>query len=191
MAKPIPRASIDYTGFGPTNWYARHGRDCSGVQVPCTRPEVSRRSVYQVNTPIDQVRGEGNCGRATDRGKEACDRVRKRRVCLTPPGHDLAKAARRRTETSSKAGSTRRVSQSSRSRFRSVVQVNGALVQRNITLLSGEICTVWLRPDDAPTSRAGPKPRNAVTQVSAGGAEVSRGQSTDPPKPTETGRTER
>ena len=87
-----------------TLWYARHGRDCSGVQVPCTRPEVSRRSVYQVDTPIDQVRGEGNCGRATDRGKEACDRVRKRRVCLTPPGHDLAKAAgkRRRSAPGSK-----------------------------------------------------------------------------------------
>jgi hypothetical protein len=40
-----------------------------------------------------QVRDEGNCVRATGGGKEACDRVRKRRVCLAPPGRDHVKAA--------------------------------------------------------------------------------------------------
>ena len=50
--------------------YARHGRDCYGVQVPCTRLGVSRSSVYQMTAPIDKVRGEGNCGRVTDRGEE-------------------------------------------------------------------------------------------------------------------------
>ena len=62
--------------------YARHGRDCYGVQVPCTRLGVSRSSVYQMIAPIDKVRGEGNCGRVTDRGEEARECVRKRRVCI-------------------------------------------------------------------------------------------------------------
>ncbi len=161
--------------------YARHGRDCCGVRVPCTRPEVSRSSVYQVNPPIDKVRDEGSCGRATDRGKEACECARKCRPDHAA-GRILVKAARRRIETSYKAGSTRRVSTTSRSRFRSVVQVNDALVQRSITFLSGEICTVWLRPGVAPTSRACPKPRNSLAQVIAGGAEVSRGRSTTAPR---------
>jgi len=30
---------------------------------------------------MNQVRDEGNCGRVTDRGEEACEDVRKRRVC--------------------------------------------------------------------------------------------------------------
>jgi len=137
------------------------------------------------------VRDEGNSGRVTDRGEETCEETRQRWVCLSPPGPLLVQTARRRTETSSKAGSIRRVSTTSQSRFRSVVQVKDALVQRNITLLSGEICTAWLRPSVAPTSRACPKRRNALTKVIAGGAEVSRGRSTDLPRPTEPGRTER
>jgi len=51
-----------------------------------------------------EVRGEGNCVRATGGGEEACDRVRKRRVCCSPPGRDHVKAARLRTETRYKAG---------------------------------------------------------------------------------------
>ena len=57
-----------------------------------------------------QVPEEANYGanlfaRATDRGEEACERVRKRRVCRFcgrnwPPGLDLIQAARLRTETS-------------------------------------------------------------------------------------------
>ena len=31
--------------------------------------------------PIDKVREEGNCGRVTDRGEEACEDVYKHRVC--------------------------------------------------------------------------------------------------------------
>ena len=56
----------------------------------------------------------------------------------------LIKAARLRTETSYRAGSTRRVSPSSRSRDQSVVQVNDELVQRSITFLSGEIQLAYL-----------------------------------------------
>jgi hypothetical protein len=138
-----------------------------------------------------QVLDEGNCSRATVCGEEACDRVRKRRVCTSPPGRDLVKAARLRTETSYKAGSTRRASTTSQSHLQSVVQVNEELVQRSITLLSGEVCIAWPRPSVAPSIRACPKPRKAAVQTAAGGAEFSRGHSTDLPKPTGTGRTER
>ena len=171
--------------------YARHGRDCNGVQVPCTKLGVSRNSVYQMNLPIDKVLGEGNCGEATDRGEEACVWVHKRRVCLTPPGPTIVKAARLRTETSYKAGPVRRVSPSSRSRSQSTDQVNGELVQRNITFLSGEICTDGMRAVVAPARRACPKPWNAAVETEAGGAEVSRGRSSDPRSPIETRRTER
>ena len=34
---------------------------------------ISRRSVYQMTTSKEQARGQGNCGRATERGKEACE----------------------------------------------------------------------------------------------------------------------
>ena len=62
-----------------------------------------------MSIPIDKVRGEGNCGRATDRGEEACECVRKYRPDFAV-GRILTKAARLRTETSYKAGSVRRVS---------------------------------------------------------------------------------
>lgn len=100
-----------------------------------------------MNANEREVLDEGNCGEATDRGEVACDRVRKRRVCLSPPGRDHVKAARLRTETSYKAGSVRRASTTSQSRPQSTDQVNEELVQRNITHLSGETCP-------APTSKA-------------------------------------
>ena len=53
--------------------------------------------------PIDRVRGEGSCGRVTDRGEEACECVRKCRPDFAA-GRILTKAARLRTETSYKAG---------------------------------------------------------------------------------------
>ena len=81
----------------------RHGRDCCGVQVPCTRLGVSGSSVYQMTAPIDKVRGEGNCGRVTDRGEEGRECVRKCRPDCAA-GRILTEAARLRTETSSKAG---------------------------------------------------------------------------------------
>ena len=149
------------------------------------------RPVYQMVDSERQVLDEGNCSRATDCGEEACDRVRKRRVCLSPPGLDPVKTARLRTETSYKAGSTRRASTTSRSRPQSVGQVNGELAQRSIMLLSGEVCTAWPRPSVAPTSRACPKHRKGRSQVLPGGAELSRGHSTDLPIPTGTGRTKR
>ncbi len=125
-------------------------------------------------SPIDKALGEGNCVRATERGEEA-----------------EAKAARLRTETSYKAGSGGRVSTTSRSRSQTPVQVNDELVQRKITLLSGEICRGGMRAVAAPISKACLNNRNASAKAVAGAAEVSRGRITDPRNPIETGRTER
>jgi len=124
--------------------------------------------------PIDKVRGEGNRGRATDRGEEAG-----------------TSAARLRTETSYKAGAARQVSTTSRSRSQRTAQVKGELVQRQITLLSGETCIDGPRAVAAPRSKACLKARNGSAQAGPGGAGVSRGRSTDPRRPIETGRTER
>ena len=143
-----------------------------------------------MSTPIGKVLDEGNCGRVTDRGEEACGCMGKRRVCLSPPGCIHVKAARLRTETSYKAGSTRRVSPTSRSRSQSVVQVNGELVQRKITFLSGETCQAACEPSFAPASKACLKGWNTAEQSARGEAGVSRGRTTDPRKPVETGRAE-
>jgi len=150
---------------------------------------ILRRSVYQMTPPIEQALGEGNCGRATDRGEEACECVRKHRPDFAV-GRILTKAARLRTETPYKAGSTRRVTTTSQSRSQAVVQVNGELVQRKITFLSGETCQAACESPFAPASKACLKGWNAAEQFTAGEAGVSRGRSTDPRTPIETGRTE-
>jgi hypothetical protein len=62
------------------------------VKVPCTRLGVSRRAVYQMSTPIGKVLDEGNCGRVTDRGEEACECVRKYRPDIAV-GRILVRAA--------------------------------------------------------------------------------------------------
>jgi hypothetical protein len=59
-----------------------------------------------MTTPIGKVLDEDNCGRATDRGEEACECVRNYRPDFAA-GHILVKAARLRTETPYKAGSGR------------------------------------------------------------------------------------
>ena len=140
--------------------------------------------------PHGKVLDEGNCGRATDRGEEACECVRKYRPVIAV-GHILVKAARLRTETSYKAGSGRRVSTTSRSRSQTPVQVNGELAQRSITLLSGETCQAACESSFAPVSKACLKGGNVVEQSASGEAGVSRGRSTAPSRPTKTGRTKR
>lgn len=143
-----------------------------------------------MSAPIDKVLDEGNCGRATDRGEEACGCVRKCRP-VDAVGRIHVKAARLRTETSYKAGSGRRVTTTSRSRSQTPVQVKGELVQRKITFLSGETCQAASAPPFAPASKACLKGWNVAEQSAAGEAGVSRGRSTDPRNPIETGRTER
>ena len=56
-----------------------------------------------MKSPIVKVLDEGNCGRVTDRGEEACECVRKCRPVFAA-GRIHVKAARLRTETSYKAG---------------------------------------------------------------------------------------
>ena len=140
--------------------------------------------------PIDKVQGEGNCGRQTDRGEEACECVRKYRPDIAV-GRILTKAARLRTETSYKAGPVRRVSPTSRSHSQSTAQVNDELVQQQITFLSGETCIAVMRGGVAPTSKACLKTRNGLAKVGSGGAGVSSGHSTEGRTPTITGRTKR
>ena len=143
-----------------------------------------------MSTPIGKALGEGNCGRVTDRGEEACECVRKYRPVIAV-GRILIKAARLRTETSYKAGSVRRVSTTSRSRFQTTDLVNDELAQRNITLLSGETCKAARESSFAPASKACLTGWNGLVQTNSGKAGVSRGRTTDPRSPIETGRTER
>jgi hypothetical protein len=126
------------------------GIGLSGLSPLC-EIGISRKSVYQMTTSREQARGEGNCGRVTDRGKEACEWLGKRRVCRLPSVRHslleciLTKSARLRTETFYKAGSVRRVSPTSRMPQErhhrlSTDLVKGELVQRKSMLLYGEIC---------------------------------------------------
>jgi len=149
-----------------------------------------------VTTLIDKVLDEGNCGWVTSGGEEACECVRKYRPVIAV-GHMRIKTARLRTETSYKAGLGRQVCTTSRSRSQTPVQVNDELAQRSITLLSGETCQAACESPPynnvrfAPTSKACLKGWNVAEQSTAGETGVSRGHSTEPRNPIETGRTER
>jgi hypothetical protein len=140
----------------------------------------------RTSTSREQALGEGNCARTTERGKEACECMGKRRVRSTPSerhtllGCILTKSAKLRTETSYKPGSVRRVSQTSRSRPLSIDQIKGELVQRKRMSLSGEICAA---PGSKSSRRL--KARNRPVQAGLGNAEVSRGRSTGLPIPME------
>jgi len=127
-----------------------------------------------MTAPIGKALGEGNCVGATRGGEEAG-----------------AKTARLRTETSYKAGSVRRVSQSSRSRSQTTDQVKGELAQRKFTSLSGETCIGDMRVVVAPQSKACLKSWNRQTKVCLGGAGVSRGRSSELSLPMATRRTKR
>jgi hypothetical protein len=147
-----------------------------------------------MTTSREQARGEGNCGRATDRGKEACECMGKRRVCRLPSVRHapleciLTESARLRIETPYKAGPVRRVSPTSQKPQRSQHSlstdlVKGELVQRKPMLLSGEICAA---PGSKSSRRL--KARNRAAQAELGSPEVSSGRSTTLPMPMETGR---
>ena len=51
--------------------YARHGRELMGCKSPVRNWESEGDRNAKWITPIDQIRGEGNCGAATIRGEEA------------------------------------------------------------------------------------------------------------------------
>ena len=169
-----------------TRLYARHGRDF----MRCKSPVRDWESVYQMTAPIDKVRGEGNCARATVGGEEACECVVKLTMLLVV-SHILTSAARLRTETSYKAGRVRRVSTTSRSRSQLLEQVKGELVQKKFMSLSGETCQAACEPPFASASKHHRlKGWNKWKQFHSGEAGVSRGHSTELPIPTGTGRTE-
>ncbi len=71
-----------------------------------------------------------------------------------------------------------------------LIQVNGELVQRHTTFLSGETCKMACESSLAPESKAYLKVRNERTKVRAGNAGVSRGHTTYPRIPIEMRRTE-
>lgn len=177
---------------GPSGASVQHfGTPVMGMSLWGSSPlyEIGKsgRSVYQMTASREEVQGEGNCGRATDRGKEACECMGKRRVCRQPSVRHSplecihTESAGLRTETSYKAGPVRRVSQTSRSRALSTDQVKDELVRRKFMSLSGEIGRV-------PGSKACLKARNNATQVALTPPEVSRGRSTELRHPVETGR---
>ena len=153
-----------------------------------------------MTTPIGKARDEGNCVGAIQCGEEACEEVRKRRVCccllvssdsLSPPGLLHVKSARLRTETSYQAGPGGRVSTTSRSRSQLLDQVKDELVQRKFMSLSGETCPTACEPSFAPASKhLRLKGWNRRKQFHLGEAGVSRGHSTELSIPTRTGRTE-
>ena len=117
-------------------------------------------------------------------GRQPADALRKYRPDLSPPIASSPRPARLRTGTLYKAGSVRRASQSSRSRFQRTAAVNDELAQGQFTFLSGEICTApvggLVRPAGTDSCKRVPCD-----------AEVSRGRSTGRHIPVTSGRTER
>ncbi|GIX01059.1 MAG: hypothetical protein KatS3mg111_4391 [Pirellulaceae bacterium] len=143
---------------GGRDGYARHGRDCHGVQVPCTSLRVSRRSVYQMMAPIDKVLDEGGHrraalvgGRVTDRGEEACECVRKCRPDFAA-GHILVKAARLRTETPVHA--------------RGALARDPAGTESEMPLTNGQVHCHGSRPDKRPAV----SPRTVIAEETLGTA---------------------
>ena len=166
---------------GSSVWYARHGRDTCGVQVPCTRLGVSRRSAYQMITPIDKVLGEGNCGRVTDRGEEACECVGKpienRR---RPHSHQSCEATNRnviqgRCGQASGPSITKPFPVNRKGKWRACAAKDHVLIRGDLESGSG----LGVTPK--------PEPRNASSLAIP---EVSRGHSTARHTPLAAGRAE-
>jgi hypothetical protein len=149
-------------------------------------------SVYQMirSDRVSTRRGQLPFGRPAV-GRKPANALRKCRPDLSPSTAFSPRPARLRTETSYKAGSTRRVSQSSQSRSHWFDQVNGELVQGQFTFLSGDVCIDGLRVIVTPTRRTCLKSGNGIAKAFPGGAEISRGHSTGCHHPVTPGRTER
>ncbi len=162
-AAPVER--IGTPGMGVSLW---------GASPLCEFGSLRRTGYHMV-----QLRSSKHEAKATAEGRPTVGRK-------LEPG-----PARLRTETSYKAGVARRVSTTSRSRSQTPAQVNDELVQRQITLLSGETCTAVMRGGIAPGSKACLKAWNGSAQADPSGAGVSRGRSTEDRRPTIAGRTKR
>ena len=150
-AKPAPVESVGMPGM-PTNLWGAS---------PLYENETLRKGSIPNVTPKEQVRDEGNCGWVTDRGKEACEGVRKRWVCscrrklrkaniaTQTPSHQSCEATNRNLIQ----GRSATVSQPTMTKPpRSGGLVNQELVQRKLVDLSREDCIPWS------ASRACPKP---------------------------------
>jgi hypothetical protein len=91
------------------------------------------------------VRGEGNCGEVTIRGKEACEDVRKRWVCTNSlPRLFTPRPARLRTETPYEADVLDERAGDREVDPETGTEVDGELGQGQITFLFGEICCAYL-----------------------------------------------
>lgn len=91
------------------------------------------------------VRGEGNCGEATIRGKEACEDVRKRWVCtISLPRLFTPRPARLRTEIPYEADVPDERAADRKVNPETGTEVDGELGQGKITFLFGEICCAYL-----------------------------------------------
>ena len=139
---------------------------------------------------VSTRRGQLRFGRPAV-GRQPASALRKCQPDDSPLAALSPRPARLRTETSYKAGSVRRVSQSSRSRSQRTAQVNGELVQGQFTFLSGEVCIAGPRVIVAPSCRTCPSSRNGIAKAFPSGAEISRGHSTACHIPLTAGRTER
>lgn len=62
-------------------WVRLAWRLTCGVPSPLWRPVPCTRTRFVMHCIMNEVRDEGNCGEVTNRGEEACEDVRKRRVC--------------------------------------------------------------------------------------------------------------
>ena len=81
----------------------------------------------------------------TDRGKEACEDVRKRWVCtISPPRLFTPRPARLRTETLYEADALGEWAADHEASPEDEAEVDGELGQGQITFLFGEICCAYL-----------------------------------------------
>ena len=160
--------------------------DQSRFQSPVRKRDSVRRQ-YAKCFFLMEVRGEGNCGRVTDRGKEACE-------CsiAVASGSVHAKTCEATNRNAIEAQRDPEVSCPWTAKpFPTDSGVDDELVQRKFTFLSGEICATYLGVGLARK----PEPRAPTAGWSANatrcGAEVSISRSTADRSPTIAGRASR
>ncbi len=141
---------------GSVSKYARHGREFMGCGSTRTKSPVfssglsngSHHTRWIAHKKL--VRGEGNCGRATDRGEEACETMGKHRVCRLPsvrqfptrmvshqdlPGYEQKLHLRPTTPGECAV--------QHEAELEDGAEVDGELGQGSFTFLSGEICRAY------------------------------------------------
>lgn len=155
-----------------------------GCESP-VRERGSCRLMVQLLIFRNQVRDEGNCGEVTIRGEEACEDVRKRRVC----GIATRTSSRQSCEATNRnriQGRSGPVSEPNITKPSSFIRSgkSGACAAKAIRLIQG---SPWF----VSAQRACSKGRAIRGQHVSRTAEVSRGRSTGRHIPLTSGRTER